>query len=144
LAYCIQQDLIDRFGEDELLDATDRDRDGSVDQAVLDQAIADADADIERHLRGRYLLPVQDAGALDELKRIACDLTRFYLWGIQAPEHVAERYKAAQATLKDYAKGTITLDATPAETGAQPPRGVAVVAPAQVFTADQLQKLDVS
>jgi len=140
MAYCTEQDLIDRFGSDELLDATDRDRDGVVDPTVLAQAIADADADIDRHLRARYVVPVEGAG---ELTRLACDLTRYYFWGIAAPEHVAERYKAALATLKDYAKGTITLDAelvTAAESG---PRSPAVVAPSRIFTSTALDDLEV-
>jgi len=138
MAYCTQSDLVDRFGLEEVTEASDRLQVGAIDKGVLSDAIADGDATINGYLRGIYQIPVEGS---PELTRIACDLTRFYLWGIHPPEHVEERYKAAIAYLKDVAKGLVTLDATLAETEASGPSAPVVKAPDQVFTTDQLNKI---
>lgn len=138
MSYCTQDDLISRFGEAELIDATDRDSAGDIDPAVIDEAIVDADADINRHLRGMYKLPVSNSA---ELVRVACDIARFYLWGVAAPEHVQSRYDAAMDMLKGIAKGVTVLDADPPDSGETGPSAPAVVAPDRVFTADTLAKV---
>ena len=44
MSYCTRQNLIDRFGEPELIQLTDLDNLGVIDDTVLNQAISDADA----------------------------------------------------------------------------------------------------
>lgn len=136
MSYTSQAALIDRFGEDELIDASDRSQEGEIDPEVIDRAIADAGAQIDAHLRGRYALPVVDSSGA--INRIAADLARYYLWGISAPEHVSERYKAAIATLRDLARGVITIDA-PADQGRTGTRAPAVQASLAIVTDDALK-----
>lgn len=138
MPYTNKQAMIDRFGENEILDATDRDRSGQIDEEVLDQAIADADAEINVYLHSRYETPVSDDTGL--IERLASDLTRYYLWSIDAPEHVTDRYKSALSTLKDIGRGTVVLEATKAQDSKSSGSPV-VIADDQIFTADQLKKL---
>lgn len=137
MSYCTEDDLIIRFGEDELIDATGRGATTDIESDPLEGAISDSDGVIERHLRGRYKLPIEGN---DELVLIACDLTRYYLWGISAPEHVKERYEAALKALRDLARGVTVLDEEPADSGTGPRQPV-VIAPDQIFTADKLKKV---
>jgi phage gp36-like protein len=131
MSYCAKQDLIDRFGETELAQLTDRASAAAINDDVLNQAIADADSQIDRKLRGRYTVPVTPAPT--ELKPIACDLARFYLWGNGSSEVVETRYQAAMRELRDYATGINVLD-IPDDSDDTPPQSVAVVASTEVFS----------
>lgn len=107
MTYCTQQNMIDRFGVEELIELTDREQLGEIGQAVLDAAIADATADIDMYLAVRYTLPLTTVPAV--LTRLACDIARFYLYGNNVPEHIGDRNKAALDLLQSIARGDIDL-----------------------------------
>ncbi len=107
MPYCSKQDLIDRFGEEELISLTDRDGMSMIDDQVLNQAIADADALMDGYLGSRYQLPL--ANVPQSLKPLACNMTRYQLHDDQSSEQVTERNKAAHAFLKSVSKGEISL-----------------------------------
>lgn len=112
MSYCTQQNLIDRFGAAEIIQLTDRpDRAdplnaGSIDVSVLNQAIADADAEINAHLTS-YPLPLSVVPA--NLVRIACDIARYYLYEDQMTDTVRQRYENALQYLQAVAAGKIPL-----------------------------------
>lgn len=58
MAYATRQDIIDRYGEDELIVAADHDEDGVADATVVEQGLADASDEIDAYLAGRYTLPL--------------------------------------------------------------------------------------
>jgi phage gp36-like protein len=106
--YCTLQDLLDRGWERELTQVTDKDRINELNLVAVEQAIADASADIDSYLQGRYELPL--VVTVPNLTRIACDVTRFYLHDKKATEQMQRRYDAATRFLEQIAKGTIKLD----------------------------------
>jgi len=136
VSYAIAQDLIDRFGLDELIQLTDREGTGDYDPNIAARALADADEEINGYLRGRETLPLASVPAV--LKRVACDIARYRLFGISAPEEVRKRYEDARAWLRDVASGRVVLFEP---TSDKPTRGFAVVAPDAVFTSDVLGKM---
>ena len=103
MAYVTQAELEERFGTDELLQIADRDDDESVDNAVVDAAIADADAMIDSYCRARYGVPFDPVPA--EIRKVAADIARYNLWDDQASEEVEMRYKNAIVWLKDVSAG---------------------------------------
>ncbi|QEW05654.1 gp436 family protein [Nitrincola iocasae] len=106
--YATTQDMINRFGEDELQLLTDRDGSlGAIADLVLDQAIADASAEIDGYLGGRYQLPLPTVPAV--LTRICCDIARYLLHDEQAPEQLQKRYAEVVAFLRSLGKGEISL-----------------------------------
>ena len=105
--YCTADDLVLRFGQDEISQLTDFDRDGNADQTVLDQAIADTAAEINSYISARYPLPLEPVPAVLTLH--ACDICRYRLFNQGAPEEVAERYTIAIRWLKDVAQGKAQL-----------------------------------
>jgi phage gp36-like protein len=108
MSYCTQQNLIDRFGEEELIQLTDRTIPATaVDATVVAAAIGDADDTINGYLAGRYELPL--ASTPPVLVRNACDLARYFLFGNQVPETVEKRKNDVIRFLEQLAKGTITL-----------------------------------
>ncbi|MFZ2269044.1 MAG: DUF1320 domain-containing protein [Azonexus sp.] len=108
MSYATLQDLIDRFKESEIIQLTDEAGAGVVDPAPVVLALADADAEINAALVGRYSLPLGTVP--DLLVRIASDLARESLYADRPTETVAERAKTARALLLQIAAGKMRLD----------------------------------
>lgn len=108
MAYATAQDMIKRFGEEELIDLTDRDGSlGSIAAPVLDQALADASAEIDGYLGGRYKLPLATVPAV--LIRICCDIARYQLYDERANEQLQTRYQDSIKFLRSLGKGELNL-----------------------------------
>ena len=107
MTYASQQNLIDRFGEVELIQLTDRDSLGAIDAAVVARALADADAEINGYLSTRYTLPLSPVPAV--LEKLACDIARYQLFENKAVDTVVERYENSIRFLKDVVSGKVTL-----------------------------------
>lgn len=116
MEYATQQDMVDRFGSDELINLTDRQHTGAIDSEVVSQALLDANSEIDAYLASRYELPL--ASAPQSLVRIACDIARYRLYDEQATETVSDRYKAAVRFLDAVAKGSVRFG--PSNNGQQP------------------------
>ncbi len=134
MGYATQQDMIDRFAQVELIQITDRNNTGSIDAAVLGQALADADAAVDGYLASRYTLPL--ATIPKSLTRVACDIARYYLYDNAATEEVRNRYADAVKLLTALARGDITLGPDPGETSAI--GSPQTSGPDRVFTQDTL------
>jgi len=72
MSYATSDDLAARFGATELDQLADRNGDGLPDDGVVQGALADADAEIDAYLAGRYPLPLAHVPPV--LARIACDM----------------------------------------------------------------------
>ncbi len=112
MAYAQLSDLIARFTEVELSQVADTDGTGEIDAAKVARALADADAEIDAALVGRYALPL--APVPDLLTRIACDLARESLYSDAPTDLVAERAKQARNLLAALAVGRMRIDAAAA------------------------------
>ncbi|MCE9679613.1 DUF1320 domain-containing protein [Shewanella sp. AS1] len=108
MPYATAEQMIARFGEQELIALTDRDGTaGGVVMTVLDTAIADASAIIDGYLAGRYALPL--ANPLPVLARLCCDMARYGLYDDAVSDAVAKRNDDAVRFLEKVAQGSITL-----------------------------------
>ncbi|NKF51366.1 DUF1320 domain-containing protein [Shewanella sp. WXL01] len=106
--YATTQDMVARFGEQELIDLTDRDgSQGSIVSDVLDTALASASALIDGYLAGRYQLPMTNA--LPVLADLCCEIARYKLYDEEAHEAVQQRFKDAERFLVKVSKGEISL-----------------------------------
>lgn len=137
MAYATLQDLIDRFGEEELIQLTDRADPPAeaVDATTVERALADAGHLIDGYVAGRYALPMDPVP--DLVKRLACDLARYLLHTHAATEVVKDNHRDALRALADIAAGRITLQAAGISA---PAAGDAVQAsaPERIFTRDSL------
>jgi len=107
MSYVDLQGLIDRFGNDELIQLTDTTGSGVVDAAVVNRAIADVDGEIDAYLVRRMTLPL--ATVPSALARLAASMVRYYLYRDAAPDLVKDQYDAAVKFLKAVAAGTASL-----------------------------------
>lgn len=136
MTYATKQNLIDRFGEQELVELTNRAGGALIDDAVLDRALADADAEVNGYLAVKYALPLAVVPAV--LEPVACDIARYYLYEDRVTEQVMERYKARVAFLSGVAKGHVNLGVDAASQAPASSGGPQHEAPDRVFTGDTL------
>lgn len=113
MTYVTKQQLIDRFGERELIQLTDRaNRPATtVDETVVAEAIRDAEAVVDGYVGKVYQLPMTSAPAV--LTKISADIARYYLHGKAADKDgpVHRAYSEAIAWLKDVSRGLVQIDA---------------------------------
>lgn len=112
MAYATLQDLIERFGEAEIVGLADRDGDGTPDAEAIDAAAADVDAEIDAHLAGRYPLPLSTVPLI--LRQLAATLMRERLYhaaGARLDDDSPARVeaKSARGLLKELAAGRAHL-----------------------------------
>jgi phage gp36-like protein len=136
--YCTSEQMIDRFGLSVLVQLTNRDTPGAeeINPLALDAAIADATAEINMHLAGRYVLPLSTVPL--PIVRIACVLTRDILAGStdSSDERWQDQAKSSRQTLKDIAAGRMSLGVDAAATPAAPESGVQVESGGRVWSRD--------
>lgn len=139
MPYASLEDLIERAGEDEILQVADRDEDGTPDPDVVEAALVHADNIANGYVAVRYALPLT---AVPDLLRTWCvSIARYHLHRDGAPDYVVRDYKDALASLKDLARGVLDLpigaddpQPAPSDSGR-----VSIVGPEPVFTADKLK-----
>ncbi|MCK5295969.1 MAG: DUF1320 domain-containing protein [Alphaproteobacteria bacterium] len=138
MAYASQQNMIDRFGNEEIISITNPEGE-SIGTDRLNRALSDADARIDGYLAARYALPLEITPTL--LEGVACDLSRYFLYDEAPSEIVVERYKNAVSTLKDISTGKIKL---PDAAGDEPSQSSEVVMadhPDRMFSVNSLRGL---
>lgn len=100
-------ELVARFGDEEILQLTDRTNNDQIDEAVANSALDEAEAEVGGYLRGRYTLPLQSAPR--QVKDVILHLARERL-DPNPPDVVMQRAREARATLKDISAGRVQLD----------------------------------
>ncbi|NWO05564.1 MAG: DUF1320 domain-containing protein [Alteromonadaceae bacterium] len=116
MSYAGQSDMVNRFGEQELIQLTDRDHTGAINTVVLDRALADSTAEIDGYLASRYQLPLTNTPTV--LVRVCSDIARYHLHDDHIPEPVEARYKTAVDLLRQVSNGRVSLGVS--DTGAEP------------------------
>lgn len=111
MPYTTLQALSDRYGDELLIDLTDRStpRAGAVDAEVVSQAIADADAMIDGYLAGLYALPLPATPPV--IGALCRAITIYNLHSYQAPEKIEADYRDALRQLEQIARGLIKIEA---------------------------------
>lgn len=109
MPYAVKQDMIDAFGEREVIALTDRNDIGAVDDDVLTRALNDADAEINPYLQQRLQLPLANVPRI--IVTYACDIARYRLTSAEAveTEKITNRYKDAIKFLSAFAAGKVSL-----------------------------------
>lgn len=136
MTYATKQDLIDRFGNTELAQLTDRTNGTTIDDAVLNKALADADAEINAYISVNHVLPLLPVPA--NLVRVAGDIARYYLYEDRVTERVKQRYDDAIAFLKNVAAGRASLGVDAAGAAPAPAQTVQFPASQKVFIREDI------
>jgi phage gp36-like protein len=115
VAYASSGDMIARYPNRDLVQLTNEDPTQiEVNASVIDQALADASAEIDGYLDGRFALPLTDVPAV--LNRLACDVAMYRMQSLRPLHDMADarkRYEDAIELLVRVARGQVTLGLTP-------------------------------
>lgn len=139
MPYATLQQLTDRYGEEMLVQLTDRavPATGLVDAAVVARAIADADALIDGFLAGRYALPLAATPAL--VADLGAAIAVYRLHREVASDKVTADYRDALKTLGAIAAGSVRLDVAGVEPAGSGSGGVRMTEPNRPLTSDSLR-----
>jgi phage gp36-like protein len=140
MAYATEQDILDRYGENVLLTAFDRDGDGAADFGAVVKALADASAEIDGYLVGRHDLPL--ATVPETLTFMAVDIALYKGSGIDGAgqtEEKRQRYEDAIKFLTQVAKGGISLGLERTSQGGS--GGASFTASPRRFTRDSMRRV---
>ncbi|ATG74439.1 hypothetical protein AN401_11720 [Zobellella denitrificans] len=131
MSYADLAEMQARYGADELATLTSRDFSGQLNEAVLAEALSDAQATIDGYLASRYRLPLAAVPVV--LTRICCVLARYYLEQGRATDQARQDYEDAVRWLEQVARGVVSLGLT--EQGTQPAgdNGAQLVSAGSVF-----------
>lgn len=139
--YCALADILGRIPEIrliELTDSTSPNPQGSVQGAVVDLAIQDADAEIDSYLGQRFALPL--AVVPKVINKISIDLSMYalYLGRLdKMPDGIESRRKTAIALLQMIADGKMSIGTDPTTEPVTTPTVMAHVA-----TGEALYSMD--
>lgn len=140
-AYASALDLQDRYPERDLIQLTDPD--GAVlDVARLDRALADASAEIDGYLQGRYQLPLSQVP--QHLALLACDIAMYRLQVLRPLgdiEDARKRYEDALHYLRQVARGEVQLGLSEQGVAAPQGSGPEVISSTRTFTRESMRGL---
>lgn len=119
MTFASAQDLVTRYGQQEILLLADRDGDQLADAGVLEGALADADAEIISELAGS--VTIDTANPPRNLVRLSCQIARYRLYGANPPEAARNDYLDAVKFLRLVREGKASLDGGDAQPTVTPP-----------------------
>ncbi len=110
MSYCTQSQLEARYGADLLVQLTDRETPatGEIVSAVIDQALADTDAEIDGYLASRYQLPLAATPLM--VTNLALAIAIYKLHRRETDEKIRRDYDDAIKRLKDIHQGVFKLN----------------------------------
>ena len=122
IVYATLADMQATFEAGDLVQLSDWDGTGAIDEARIERALKKAGTKIDGYVAAKYGdrsgLPVPPL-----LTELACDIAFYELHRATPPEGVEKKHKAAMEMLRDIAKGVVKIDegditAVPARPGA--------------------------
>lgn len=120
MSYATREDLAARYGYDEI-----EQRESMLATGSVARVLADADAEVDSYLGGRYAVPVATPPA--QLVDVVCRIARYKLLGDAASDHARSNFEDARAWLRDVQAGRAVLAGAAVLTGAQPAATVEIV-----------------
>ncbi len=114
MTYAVQQDLVDRYGTDELILLTDKadPPSGEIDATAVTRALTDTDSLINGYLATRMTTPLVTVPSV--VVSYACAIARYKLSVDHASARASQDYEDAIAWLVNVAKGLVSLGDTTA------------------------------
>ena len=137
MGYATLENMKERFGDDEVYVAFDRNGDGVLDTSAVDQALTDADEEINTYLAARYQLPLVTVPLV--LTRLAAEIALYHgSVGTAMTEEKRKRYEDAVRMLGKISSGAISLGLTVSNVPDSREQ-VTVQSSARLFDDDELE-----
>lgn len=140
MPYAVKQDLIDRFGQSELVQLTDKTNKPAttINDTTVTRALDDAAALANSYLAPQLVTPFATTPPV--LVKAVCDIARYFLHGKVAEKdgEVERAYREAVKLLTDISAGRASLAIAGVEPEAAGGGSVRISTPDRVFTRDSL------
>lgn len=138
MTYATQSDLINQFGEAEVISISDRGLTGVVDTIVVEGGLQRASDMMDSYLAARYTLPLTIVPQM--LVDICCEIARYKLLGAEATETDAarNRYKDAVRLLEQVRDGKLDIGLSVSGQAAPQSASIQVSSNVRVFDANSL------
>lgn len=139
MSYSATADILNQIPETTLIQLTDDNDQGVVDDGVVSRAIADADAEIDGYCGVDYTVPFDPVPSIIRAVSVDIAIYRLYARRKGAPEDRKTRYGAAVRFLRDVSAGRVSLGASapaPVNTG----NTVSVDSNTRIFTRTKMQE----
>jgi len=107
MPYCTEQDMVDRYGDSEMIQLTDRDDLGIIDSSLVTMSIENASAVMDGYIGSRYALPLINPPRVLEL--YCADIARYHLYDDRVTEAVERNHVTAMSFLKQVSEGRVKL-----------------------------------
>jgi len=139
--YCTIEDIKRQIPEATLRTLTDDEGTGEVNISRVEQAIADAGAEIDAYLQTQYKVPLSPVPEI--VRKMAVDIAVYNLFSRRGfaedsgDKVVQDRYKAAVRLLENIARGVVRLGVE----NVPPPGGPRFAGPRRVFGRETLRGL---
>jgi len=137
--YCSLDDITRAIPLDAVIDLTDDDRAGAVDQSRVNEAVSAASSLIDGFCGMRYSVPMNPVPAL--IRCLAADIAIYNLYARRhesIPDTRRARYEDALSVLEKIVRGQAILDVPPPPSPAANAASSSFVAPGRVFTRETL------
>lgn len=135
--YITQTDIIEQLPEESLIQLTDDEGTGVVNDARADAAIKDAEGEVDGYLQTRYAVPLSPVPNI--IAKLTADIAIYNLYARRqgATEDRLRRYQNAIKFLENVSKGVVMLGAnTPAT---EDEGGISVKDADRIFTREKLE-----
>jgi phage gp36-like protein len=140
MAYSTLTDVKKLIPEETLIQLTDDEGAGIVNQARIDEAISQADEEIDSYLGNRYDVPIV-APVPGIIKKLSVDMGIYNLYSRrmeEIPKARDDRYRNAIRILEGIAKGTISVGETDEPEGGADQIEASTSEDDRIFTKDKL------
>jgi phage gp36-like protein len=136
MAYATKQDMIDRFGLEEVIAITDRANPpaGVIDESVLTKALENATAEVNSEAKLTGII-----NQTEQLANITCAIARYHL-SDPCSDRVRKDYEDQLVFLRRVADGrSLLIGQDAAAPATQPADTIIVTAPPRIFTRESLK-----
>lgn len=141
--YCALDDLRKQSSDEFLLRCTDDENTGVIDQAIIDEKIADAQTEIDSYCRAQYSVPFQTVPGL--IRKLTVDIALYNLVSRRGMDEdspdviLVKRYRDATKLLENLAKGIVTIGPTAVGDPTPQPQQATVISSPRLFSRRSME-----
>lgn len=141
MAYSTKEDLLKQISKERLVELTDDEATGEIQEAPITKAIQDSDGEIDSYCSKKYAVPFDPVP--DVINKLSIDISLYNLYSRRqnlSNEVITKRYDDAIKFLKDVAKGQAEITDSPSPTVDSGQAGQ-FSANERIFTRDKMNDL---
>lgn len=139
MAYCAKTDILEQLDEDILIQLTDDEDTGLVDDTKVTRAIADADAEIDSYCGVRYPVPFSTVPGIIRKLSVEFSIYNLYARRKGVSDDRKDRYDNGIRFLRDVSKGVVSLGADDPDTPPSDANQPQITSSERIFSREKMK-----